>query len=45
MLMKPIETRLAYPETRIDDTQETLAGVSFADPYRWLEQESEEVRE
>lgn len=35
---------VTYPDTRIDDVKDTLAGVSFSDPYRWLEQESEEVR-
>jgi prolyl oligopeptidase len=35
----------AYPASRIEDVVESLAGVSFADPYRWLEKESHEVRE
>jgi prolyl oligopeptidase len=35
---------VTYPDTRIDDVTDTLAGVSFPDPYRWLEHESEEVR-
>jgi protease II len=26
-----------YPETRRDDTAETLFGETIADPYRWLE--------
>ena len=33
-----------YPETRSEDVQETLTGVSFPDPYRWLESDDEEVR-
>lgn len=33
-----------YPGTRIGDETDTLAGVSFPDPYRWLEQDNEEVR-
>lgn len=33
-----------YPETRVDEVTETLTGVSFPDPYRWLEADSEEVR-
>jgi prolyl oligopeptidase len=34
-----------YPETRSEDVSATLAGVSFPDPYQWLEQQdSEEVR-
>jgi len=35
---------VCYPETRIDDVKDTLAGVSFPDPYRWLEEDNEEVR-
>ena len=35
---------LRYPEARIDTVSDTLAGVSFPDPYRWLENESGEVR-
>lgn len=34
----------AYPEARIEQVTDTLAGVSFEDPYRWLEQDSAEVR-
>jgi hypothetical protein len=26
-----------YPDTRIEEVSNTLAGVSFPDPYRWLE--------
>ena len=34
-----------YPETRRDDTAETLHGVRIEDPYRWLEDpESDETR-
>lgn len=35
---------LTYPITRIADATDEVTGVSFPDPYRWLEQESEEVR-
>lgn len=35
--------RRDYPATRIEQVTETLSGVSFPDPYRWLESESEEV--
>jgi len=34
-----------YPEARVDDVYETLAGVPFPDPYRWLEENSEEVKQ
>jgi prolyl oligopeptidase len=35
----------APPATRVDDVQETLHGVTIADPYRWLEdQNSPETR-
>ena len=35
----------SYPETRRDDTAETLHGVRVADPYRWLEDpDSEDTR-
>jgi prolyl oligopeptidase len=36
---------LSYPDTRTEDAWDTLAGVSFPDPYRWLEQDSDEVRQ
>jgi prolyl oligopeptidase len=36
---------LTYPETRTVDVEERLAGVSFPDPYRWLEEETPEVRD
>lgn len=32
-----------YPYTRVEDVQDTLAGISFSDPYRWLEQDGDEV--
>jgi prolyl oligopeptidase len=35
---------LTYPGTRIDKAHDTLAGVSFPDPYRWLEDKSEDVQ-
>src|SRR5690349_120777 len=34
---------LIYPCARTDDTVETLAGVSFPDPFRWHEGGNEEV--
>lgn len=36
--------RLAYPHTRIEEVQDNLAGIAFADPYRWLEKDTGEVR-
>src|SRR5688572_30522082 len=41
--MQQPKTGLHYPDTRIDNIDETLTGVFFSDPYRWLEQESAEV--
>ncbi|RII09677.1 Prolyl endopeptidase precursor [Streptomyces sp. YIM 130001] len=35
---------LDYPAARIEDEQETVCGVSFPDPYRWLEADSDETR-
>jgi prolyl oligopeptidase len=35
--------KLDYPVTREEDAVDTLAGVSFSDPYRWLENQDEEV--
>jgi prolyl oligopeptidase len=42
-MQQPTE-RLRYPNTRIDDVEDTVAGVSFPDPYRWLEKHSDDVR-
>jgi prolyl oligopeptidase len=36
---------MTYPDTRIDDAEDTLCGVSFPDPYRWLEADSGDVRQ
>jgi prolyl oligopeptidase len=36
---------MIYPNAPIDDVTDVLAGVRFPDPYRWLEQESDEVRQ
>jgi prolyl oligopeptidase len=36
--------KIAYPPARIENVQDTLSGVSFADPYRWLEADTDEVR-
>jgi prolyl oligopeptidase len=33
----PVATAIAYPQTRREDTVETLFGRQVADPYRWLE--------
>ncbi|WP_165436529.1 prolyl oligopeptidase family serine peptidase [Amycolatopsis suaedae] len=35
--------RLNYPAARTVDVQDTVAGVSFPDPYRWLEEDSGET--
>lgn len=35
---------LSYPETRRVEAEEVLSGVSFQDPYRWLEDGTDEVR-
>src|SRR5688572_17576390 len=35
---------VTYPDTRIDGgIQDTLCGISFPDPYRWLEGYNDEV--
>lgn len=34
-----------YPQTRREDTVDCAAGMTFADPYHWLESESEEVQQ
>lgn len=36
---------LKYPDTETGDDTEAVAGISFADPYRWLERENEVVHE
>ena len=36
---------LDYPETRRESVTETMGGVTFDDPYRWLESETDEVRD
>ncbi|MGC2030842.1 MAG: hypothetical protein WA642_12535, partial [Steroidobacteraceae bacterium] len=38
-------TPLRYPDTRVETACDTLAGVSFPDPYRWLEDDSVEVQQ
>ena len=35
---------MRYPDTPVEGARDTLAGVSFPDPYRWLEQSTDEVR-
>ncbi|MBS3782552.1 MAG: S9 family peptidase [Candidatus Thermoplasmatota archaeon] len=34
-----------YPKTKHEDVEEELHGVNITDPYRWLEEDSEEVQE
>lgn len=36
---------LSYPKSRRENVVDGLAGVEFTDPYRWLEADTEEVRE
>lgn len=36
--------KLRYPATPAGDEVDTAAGISFADPYRWLEGDTEAVR-
>ena len=36
---------ITYPTTRAEDCTETIMGLEFPDPYRWLESETEEVRQ
>jgi prolyl oligopeptidase len=33
-----------YPDTRREIVRDTLSGISFPDPYRWLEKDGDEVR-
>jgi prolyl oligopeptidase len=33
-----------YPNARREIVEDTLTGISFPDPYRWLEKDCEEVR-
>ncbi|MFE0359308.1 prolyl oligopeptidase family serine peptidase [Streptomyces nigra] len=35
---------LNYPPTRTGHAQETVSGVSFPDPYRWLEEDTDETQ-
>lgn len=35
--------QLAYPAARTVDAKEVVAGMTFPDPYRWLEEDSEEA--
>ena len=37
--------RQPYPATSVEDATDTLTGVSFPDPYHWLEHNGEQVRE
>jgi prolyl oligopeptidase len=36
--------RPTYPPSRTVDAQTTLAGLTFSDPYRWLEDENDETQ-
>ncbi|MDA7853123.1 prolyl oligopeptidase family serine peptidase [Porticoccaceae bacterium] len=36
-------TQLKYPPTRTVNIKESHAGVEFIDPYRWLEEDTDEV--
>jgi len=36
---------LQYPDARVENAEDCLAGVSFPDPYRWLEGNTDEVRQ
>lgn len=38
-------TQPQHPPTRTENVIETQAGISFPDPYRWLEGETPEVRQ
>jgi len=40
------ETKIIYPETKVDNVKENLHGVEITDPYRWLENsESPDVKQ
>lgn len=41
---REMQSRPEYPAARRSDVWEERAGVRFPDPYRWLEQSTEEVR-
>src|SRR4051812_41739789 len=45
LMLRESMKRRNYPEARNDDTQDILAGVSFPDPFRWLEGTSDEVEQ
>jgi prolyl oligopeptidase len=36
------ETKIVYPETPREDIKDTIHGVAVSDPYRWLENVSDE---
>lgn len=36
---------IEYPETRIEDCVDSVAGLEFANAYRWLESATEEVQQ
>lgn len=36
---------IRYPKARTEPAEDVLGGVRFPDPYRWLERDSEEVRD
>src|ERR1700733_9771258 len=35
---------MIYPSAKVENAKDTLAGLEFADPFRWLEGNDAEVR-
>jgi len=44
MVSEPMSEKPAYPHSRTEEVQEVLTGVTFPDPYRWLEGNTDEVK-
>ena len=40
-----LDTDITYPTTRTESCTETIVGLEFPDPYRWLEENTDEVRQ